>query len=100
MLTGAVILHILIFLKPNHAIPITHYFVGISSQVEAFLSIYLFLQMEYIDIGTPVSNKHYLGNPEGELFGLKNIKYRFQPECCMYLRPETGIPGLYITGYI
>ena len=54
--------------------------------------------MEYIDIGTPVSNKYYLGQPEGEMYGLDHGKKRFNPEISMHLRPDSGIPGLYLTG--
>ena len=38
--------------------------------------------------------------PHGELYGLKNDKSRFQPEFCMHLRPESGVPGLYLTGML
>ena len=54
--------------------------------------------MDYIDIGTPLSNKYYLGQPEGEMYGLDHGKGRFLPETSMHLRPESGIPGLYLTG--
>ena len=55
--------------------------------------------MDYIDIGTSLSNKYYLGQPEGEIYGLDHsIKCRFHPEISMHLRPESGIPELYLTG--
>lgn len=54
--------------------------------------------LDYIDIGTPLSNKYYLGQPEGEIYGLDHGKARFLPEISMHLRPQSGIPGLYLTG--
>ena len=55
--------------------------------------------MDYIDVGTSLSNMHYLGQPEGETYGLDHAKtYRYHPETSMYLRPESGVPGLYLTG--
>ena len=56
--------------------------------------------MDYLDVGTPLSNKHYLGQPEGEMYGLAHNKARFQPEVAVQLRPESGIPGLYLTGKV
>ncbi|KAL3857332.1 hypothetical protein ACJMK2_012010 [Sinanodonta woodiana] len=55
-------------------------------------------KLEYMDVGTPLSNKHYLGAPKGEMYGLNNSLSRFTPEVSMELRPQTNIPGLYITG--
>ncbi|KAK3603232.1 hypothetical protein CHS0354_007562 [Potamilus streckersoni] len=55
-------------------------------------------KLEYMDVGTPLSNKHYLGAPKGEMYGLNNTLSRFSPEVSMELRPQTNIPGLYITG--
>ena len=62
------------------------------------LSLYLLFQMEYIDVGTPLSNKYYLGQPEGEMYGMKHSLNRFYPENSVHLRAESGIPGLYLTG--
>ena len=59
-----------------------------------------FLQADYIEFGTPLSSKYYLGQAEGELYGLSNGKTKFLPENVMYLRPESGIPGLYLTGTV
>ena len=62
---------------------------------------FIFLQMDYIDVGTSLSNMHYLGQPEGETYGLDHGKtYRYHPETSMYLRPESGVPGLYLTGRV
>lgn len=55
-------------------------------------------RLDYLDIGTPLSNKYYLGQPEGEMYGLHHSRHRFDPEISMYLRPQSGVPGLWLTG--
>ncbi|XP_052802651.1 all-trans-retinol 13,14-reductase-like [Mya arenaria] len=55
-------------------------------------------KMTYLDVGTPLSNKYYLGQSEGEMYGLDHNIDRFLPEVSMELRPESGIKGLYFTG--
>ncbi|XP_060569543.1 all-trans-retinol 13,14-reductase-like [Ruditapes philippinarum] len=55
-------------------------------------------KLDYIDVGTPVSNKHYLGQPEGEMYGLEHNIRRYEPDISMHLRAHSGIPGLYLTG--
>ena len=57
-----------------------------------------FFQLEYFDVGTPLSNKYYLGCPSGEMYGLNHVQERIKPEVIMQLRPETEVPGLYLTG--
>ena len=59
---------------------------------------WVFFQLEYFDVGTPLSNKYYLGCPSGEMYGLNHVKERVKPEVIMQLRPETEVPGLYLTG--
>ena len=54
--------------------------------------------MEYLDVGTPLSNKYYLGQSTGEMYGLDHNIERFLPEVSSVLRPQSGIPGLYFTG--
>ena len=62
----------------------------------------LFPQMEdkidLIEIGTPITNKHYIGSPHGEIYGLDHDYQRMSPWMMALTRPETDIPGLYITG--
>lgn len=55
-------------------------------------------QVEYFDVGTPLSNKYYLGFQHGEMYGLDHNMARFLPEASIHLRPKTDIPGLYLTG--
>ena len=57
-----------------------------------------YFQLEYLEVGTPVSNSFYLGGPKGEAYGLNLDRTRFTLDSCLNLRPETGIPGLYLTG--
>jgi len=56
-------------------------------------------KVEYFDVGSPVTNKHYLRAPKGEIYGLDHDAKRFgSPEVIMETRPTTDIPGLYMTG--
>ncbi|KAK3603231.1 hypothetical protein CHS0354_007560 [Potamilus streckersoni] len=55
-------------------------------------------KMEYIEVGTPITNRHYLGYPKGEMYGLDHKLNRFSPEIFTKLRAKTDIPGLYLTG--
>ena len=36
--------------------------------------------IDFIDIGTPITNTHYLGSPHGEIYGLDHSKHRMSPE--------------------
>ena len=55
--------------------------------------------MEYFDVGSPLTNKYYIGAPRGEIYGLDHSVQRFgSPEIMMNLRPETDIPGLLLAG--
>ena len=62
--------------------------------------LWSFLQKDYIEVGTPVSNKYYLGAPSGEMYGLDQGLNRFSPEAIATLRSDTDIPGLYLTGIL
>ncbi|XP_065661466.1 all-trans-retinol 13,14-reductase isoform X1 [Hydra vulgaris] len=52
----------------------------------------------YFEVGTPVTNKYYLGSNKGEIYGLDHSLDRFDPEIIAKLRPCTKIPGLFLTG--
>lgn len=52
----------------------------------------------YMDVGTPLSNIHYLGTPQGEVYGVDHNTSRFSLEAMSDLRPDIGIPGLHLTG--
>merc|ERR1712086_997395 len=52
-----------------------------------------------MSVGTPLSNQHYIAAPRGEIYGLDHNHARFaDPQLVMELRPETDIPGLYLSG--
>ena len=51
-----------------------------------------------MDIGSPVTNKHYIAQPHGEIYGLDHSLERFDLAVDTKLRPETDVPGLYLTG--
>ncbi|XP_060062907.1 all-trans-retinol 13,14-reductase-like [Ylistrum balloti] len=53
---------------------------------------------EFIEMGTPLSNAHYLGSTEGEMYGLQHSIERFAAPAAVHLRAETDIPGLFLTG--
>jgi len=55
-------------------------------------------KLEYLDVGSPLSNQHYLGTPRGEVYGIDHDTVRFSPEMIVELRPEIGVPGLFLTG--
>ena len=53
---------------------------------------------EYLEVGTPLSNMHYLGTSRGEVYGVDHDTVRFSAHTVADLRPEIGVPGLYLTG--
>jgi len=55
-------------------------------------------KLVYTETGTPVTNQHYLGEPEGEMYGLNNTCYRYSAEAVYKTRCDTDIPGLWLTG--
>ncbi|XP_048757507.2 all-trans-retinol 13,14-reductase-like [Ostrea edulis] len=55
-------------------------------------------KVKYFDVGSPLSNKYYLGFQQGEMYGLEHQMQRFLPEASIQLRAKTDIPGLYLTG--
>merc|ERR1712226_676175 len=54
--------------------------------------------IDFTDIGSPVTNTHYIAQPHGEIYGLDHSLERFDPLTVAKLRPQTDIPGLYLTG--
>lgn len=53
---------------------------------------------EYFEVGTPLSNVHYLGTTRGEVYGVDHDTVRFSMRSMAELRPEIGVPGLFLTG--
>ena len=75
--------------------------------------------IDHTEIASPVTNKFYLEQPHGEIYGLDHSRerlvvvtivqplYLYASLCCRFdplmvaqLRPETDIPGLYLTGQV
>lgn len=54
--------------------------------------------IDYVSVGTPVSNNYYLGAPRGEIYGLDHTRERFSLWNNAILRAKTDIPGLFLTG--
>ena len=51
------------------------------------------------ELGTPLTYRRYLGSDHGAWYGLEHGFDRFEPRnYYLTLRPDTGIPGLYLTG--
>ncbi|XP_067948219.1 all-trans-retinol 13,14-reductase-like [Watersipora subatra] len=55
-------------------------------------------KVEYIELGSPVTNNYYIRSTKGEIYGLDHNKLRFKPEIAAKLRPKIGIPGMFLTG--
>ena len=41
--------------------------------------------VDYVDIGTPVTNAYYIAAPHGEIYGLDHTKTRMSPEVIFLL---------------
>eukprot|EP00091_Calanus_sinicus_P023473 TRINITY_DN7945_c0_g1_i2.p1 TRINITY_DN7945_c0_g1~~TRINITY_DN7945_c0_g1_i2.p1 ORF type:complete len:294 (-),score=98.38 TRINITY_DN7945_c0_g1_i2:67-948(-) len=55
-------------------------------------------KIDVTEIASPVTNKYYIGQPHGEIYGLDHSMERFDPMMVAKLRPETDVPGLFLTG--
>jgi all-trans-retinol 13,14-reductase len=51
-------------------------------------------KVEFSELSTPLSTRHFSGHPRGEIYGLAPTPERFR----MRLRAETPIRGLFLTG--
>ncbi|MBL8217087.1 MAG: NAD(P)/FAD-dependent oxidoreductase [Bryobacterales bacterium] len=52
-------------------------------------------KIDYAELSTPLSTRHFMNYERGEAYGLSATPDRFQ---LRGLRPQTPIPGLYLTG--
>ncbi len=52
-------------------------------------------KIDYMEVSTPLSTKHFSGYEHGEIYGLDHSPARFLNRS---LKPRTAIPGLYLTG--
>ncbi|KAI8483969.1 hypothetical protein Bbelb_383590, partial [Branchiostoma belcheri] len=55
-------------------------------------------KVEFIEVATPISNNHYIHVSQGEIYGLDHSPTRCSAEMALKLRPDTPVPGLYLTG--
>jgi len=55
-------------------------------------------KVDFFDVGSPLSNRYYIAAPRGEIYGIDHHVDRFSPQSAVKLRPDTSIPGLYLTG--
>merc|ERR1712217_206824 len=53
-------------------------------------------RVTYTALGTSLTYNHFIGSQQGEAYGLACTKDRFELDD--WLRPETPLPGLYMTG--
>ncbi|MGK5093092.1 NAD(P)/FAD-dependent oxidoreductase [Deltaproteobacteria bacterium TL4] len=51
--------------------------------------------IDYQELSTPLSTKHFANYPKGEIYGLSHGPGRFRQQ---WLRPQTPIKNLYLTG--
>jgi all-trans-retinol 13,14-reductase len=52
-------------------------------------------QIDYYEVSTPLSTRHFANYEVGEIYGLDHSPKRFAQR---FLRPRTPIPGLFLTG--
>ena len=52
-------------------------------------------QIDYYEVSTPLSTRHFANYQQGEIYGLDHSPARFAQR---FLRPRTPIAGLYLTG--
>ena len=54
--------------------------------------------VDFFDVGSPLTNRYYIAAPRGEIYGIDHHVDRFSPRAAVKLRPDTSIPGLFLTG--
>lgn len=47
------------------------------------------------ELSTPLSTRHFTGNPSGEIYGMEHSPARYRQR---WLRPRSFLPGLFLTG--
>lgn len=52
-------------------------------------------KVEYRELSTPLSTNHFMKSQRGEIYGVEHSPERFNN---YWLRPQTTIPGVYLTG--
>ncbi len=70
----------------------------ISQQLLAYLYRYLPQtkgKVDFYELSTPLSTKHFQGYPNGEMYGLESSPARFKNR---FIKPRTPIKGLFLAG--
>jgi all-trans-retinol 13,14-reductase len=52
-------------------------------------------KVDYFEVSSPLSAKHYVGHPSGEIYGTAHTPKRFRQT---FLKPHTPVKNLYLTG--
>jgi all-trans-retinol 13,14-reductase len=52
-------------------------------------------RVDYFEISTPLSTKHFSNHQQGEIYGVAHSPKRFRQE---FLKPRTPITNLFLTG--
>ncbi|MCX6130141.1 MAG: NAD(P)/FAD-dependent oxidoreductase [Proteobacteria bacterium] len=52
-------------------------------------------KIHYVELSTPLSTTHFCNYKQGEIYGINHDPARFQQT---WLRPQTSVKGLYLTG--
>ncbi|XP_051894533.1 all-trans-retinol 13,14-reductase-like [Pristis pectinata] len=55
-------------------------------------------RIEYIKVGSPLTNQFYIAASRGEIYGVSHDLSRFAPETIASFRAKTPIKNLYLTG--
>lgn len=55
-------------------------------------------RIHFVDSGTPMTNKFFLGAQHGEVYGLAHNCHRFSSQYDDILKPQQPIRGLYLSG--
>ena len=55
-------------------------------------------KVKHFDVVTPLTYQYFISSPKGEIFGCAHNKKRFSPITAAVMRPDTPIPGLFLTG--
>lgn len=55
-------------------------------------------QVTYAELSTPLTNEHFTGHMKGGIYGLPSVPEKFAPQHAVWMKAETPLPGLYLTG--
>ena len=54
--------------------------------------------LEYQELSTPLSVKHFTDHPRGSIYGMPSVRERFNSDEAPWCTPLTPVEGLYLTG--